>query len=155
MFSLAEYERMDNDIVVEKLLVVVHQAISDEFPNAAGPSQQFKKTVFSSESTVMNPAPAEAKNQDSSDSPYADIPKAEESNFKSSFDNSEFPSNVSDPGDQMHSSFEQGIETVTNSSMDQINPRRNSVAKKLPVAGIALFVAFISLVLVGIYLALA
>ena len=140
MFSLAEYERMDKDIIVEKLLVVVHQAISDEFPNAAGPSQQFKKTVFSAESTLMNPKPDVSANSKPDNV----------SNFKSSFDTSEFPSEISDVGDQMHSSFEQGVDTVTNSRLDQFPLKKESSGNR-SVTGIILLVAFIILACVAAY----
>ena len=150
MFSLAEYEKMNNDVVVEKLLVVVHQAISDEFPEAEGPSQQFKKTVFSAESTVMNPAPkpsADARSPDKKDHANSAM-----SDFKSSFDHSEFPSEITDPGnDQAHSSFEHGVETVTNSSMDQITPRRNVVVRNSPGAGVILLIVFVLLALAGMF----
>ena len=59
MKRVLEFVPSDHDIVVSRVLVLVHQAIDSEFPEAKPASQRFAKTAFGDEPTLTKSHPGE------------------------------------------------------------------------------------------------
>ena len=61
MNRILEYSPAPEETIVSRILVMVHKAVDEHFPEAQKANRQFTKTVFSSEdyeSTALNKAPA-------------------------------------------------------------------------------------------------
>ena len=57
MKRVLEFSPTDEDVIVSRSLVMVHQSIDTEFPHAKPASQRFAKTAFGDEPTQTKPAP--------------------------------------------------------------------------------------------------
>lgn len=57
MKRMIEYVPMDAETMVSRILVIVHQAIDDEFPHAQPAPSRFAKTVFGEEPTITKMLP--------------------------------------------------------------------------------------------------
>ena len=56
--TLAEIELIDESLVVSRVLVRLHKAIDEHFPSTFDATDQFKKTIFSEESTETGKMPS-------------------------------------------------------------------------------------------------
>lgn len=57
MKRILEFTPTEQDVIVSRSLVMVHQTIDDEFPEAKPASQRFAKTAFGDEPTLTKSAP--------------------------------------------------------------------------------------------------
>lgn len=66
MSRILEINPSPEEAVVSRILLLVHQAIDEKFPNLQNTPRQFTKTVFSDEgeNTAQHFLPAEARNTD-------------------------------------------------------------------------------------------
>lgn len=66
MSRILEICASQEEAIVSRVLLLVHQAIDEKFPNLQNSSRQFTKTVFSDdgESTAQHMLPAEALTED-------------------------------------------------------------------------------------------
>ncbi len=59
MKRIFEFIPNDHDIIISRTLVLIHQAIDSEFPEAKPASQRFAKTAFGDEPTLTKSLPGE------------------------------------------------------------------------------------------------